>query len=206
VTPGPTTSLRFDAVCSAPAPSGFGASAVTFDGVYDEHAEFVWRSIRRLGVDESAADDVLQQVFLVVHRRLPEFAGASSVRTWLFGILLRVVREHRRTLHRKSPHLRGGEATDDDLARVPDASTAANPEQALSRAEASRVITELLDQLEDDKRAVFVLAELEQMTAPEIAEALGMDPPAVYSRLRAARTDFEKAAAAYRRRGLGGKQ
>jgi RNA polymerase sigma-70 factor (ECF subfamily) len=177
------------------------AAPLSFEAVYDEHAEFVWRSVRRLGVDASATDDVLQQVFLVVHRRLGEFEGASSVRTWLFGILLRVVRDHRRTLQRKSPHLRGGGGADEAMDRVPDSSVGANPEKALSRAEASRTINALLDTLDDEKRAIFVMAELEQMTAVEIGQALGMEPPAVYSRLRAARTDFERAAVAYRKRG-----
>ena len=200
---GPATSLLLSNARDPDAATHAGT--VTFDVVYDEHAEFVWRSIRRLGVDASAVEDVLQQVFLVVHRRLPEFAGASSMRTWLFGIVLRLVRDHRRTLQRKSPHLRGqGKEPDEELARIPDSSTGANPERALSRAEASRVITKLLDALDDEKRAVFVMAELEQMTAVEVGQALGLDPASVYSRLRAARTDFERAAAAYRRRCLGG--
>ena len=207
MTPGPslsTSSLGFHAVRpEADAARGVVAPSATFEEVYDEHADFVWRSVRRLGVDPSAADDVLQQVFLVVHRRLGDFEGTSSMRTWLFGILLRVVREHRRALHRKSPHLKGGATNEDDLACIPDNTALGNPEQALSRAEASRIINELLDTLDDDKRAVFVLAELEQMPANEIGQALGMDAPAVYSRLRAARTDFERAAAAFRRRGLG---
>jgi RNA polymerase sigma-70 factor (ECF subfamily) len=190
----------FGAVSTPAARLPSTTEALDFEQVYDDHVDFVWRSIRRLGVDEGAVDDVLQLVFLVVHRRLPEFAGTSSVRTWLFGILLRVVREHRRTLQRKSPHLRHGPRSDDELAGLPDLSPAANPEQALSRAEAARAINELLESLDDEKRAVFVMAELEQMTAVEIGVALGMDAKAVYSRLRAARTDFEHAAAAMRRR------
>jgi RNA polymerase sigma-70 factor, ECF subfamily len=188
---------------SAPvAPMGVSAPAPTFEQVYDEHAEFVWRSVRRLGLDASAADDALQLVFLVVHRRLGEFEGASSMRTWLFGIVLRVVREHRRSLKRKSPYLRNDDTAEDELGRVTDATTRANPEQALSQREASEIINKLLDTLDDDKREIFVMADLEQMTAIEIGEALGMDPPAVYSRLRAARTDFERAAALLRRETL----
>jgi RNA polymerase sigma-70 factor, ECF subfamily len=200
VTAGPSLSLH---AVSPPAPAALGSSARTFEEVYDQHVDFVWRSIRRLGVDEGAVDDALQQVFLVVHRRLHEFAGQSSMRTWLFGILLRVVREHRRSVRRKSPHLRGGGVSEEDFARVPDASTGANPEAALSKAEASRLINELLESLDDEKRTVFVMVELEQMTAVEVGEALGVDPKVVYSRLRAARTDFERAAAAMRRCTLG---
>jgi RNA polymerase sigma-70 factor, ECF subfamily len=203
VTPGPTHHpLMFGAEGTPVAPRPLMVEAPPFEQVYDEHVEFVWRSIRRLGVDEGAVDDVLQLVFLVVHRRLSDFAGTSSMRTWLFGILLRVVREHRRTLQRKSPHLRYGPNSDDELVQLPDLSPGANPEQALSRAEAAETINKLLGFLDDEKRAVFVMAELEQMTAVEIGETLGMDAKAVYSRLRAARTDFERAAAAMRRRTL----
>jgi RNA polymerase sigma-70 factor (ECF subfamily) len=83
------------------------------------------------------------------------------------------------------------------------AAGALNPHEALSRAEASRTIDLLLESLEGDKRVVFVMAELEGMTAREIGLVTGLEPSAVYSRLRAARTDFERAAAALRRRELG---
>jgi RNA polymerase sigma-70 factor (ECF subfamily) len=162
----------------------------TFDEVYQNYIDFIWRSVRRLGVDEGAVDDVVQQVFMVVHRRLPEFSHASSVRTWVFGIMLRVVREHRRSLRRKSLHGTGPqtdpETLADDRERGPDESTA--------RAEAVRLLQRWLDQLDDEKREVFVLAELEQMTAKEIADITGTNKSTIYSRLRTARLDFEKAA------------
>jgi RNA polymerase sigma-70 factor (ECF subfamily) len=148
-----------------------------------------------LGVDESEADDVVQQVFLIVYQNLVAFEWRSTIKTWLFGILLRVVHDHRRVIRRKSPHL-AHESVDPDLV----AAGALNPHEALSRAEASRAIDMLLDSLEGDKRVVFVMAELEGMTATEIGLATGLAPNAVYSRLRAARTDFERAAAALRRR------
>jgi RNA polymerase sigma-70 factor (ECF subfamily) len=169
----------------------------TFESVYSTHVEFVWRSALRLGVDGAAADDVVQQVFLLVYQRLDGFEWRSTLKTWLFAILLRVVRGHRRILRRKSPHL-AHDSVDLDLV----ADGAANPHEALSRAEASRTIDSLLDSLERDKRVVFVMAELEEMTAAEISLATGLEPSAVYSRLRAARTDFERAAAALRRRQL----
>ncbi len=174
------------------------APAPSFEQVYDEHVEFVWRSARRLGVGDAAVDDVVQHVFLVVHRRLAEFEGRSSMKTWLFSILLHVVREHRRSTRRKSPHATGAPVDPDTLASAFD-----GPEEAFERVEASETIDRLLDTLEGDKRVVFVMAELEQMTANEIAEATGLEPKAVYSRLRAARTDFERAAAKLRRELLG---
>jgi RNA polymerase sigma-70 factor (ECF subfamily) len=74
------------------------------------------------------------------------------------------------------------------------------PHEALAKAEAARLVQRLLEELDDEKREVFVLAELEQLTAVEIAEALGVNASTVSSRLRAARRDFERAAERYRRR------
>jgi RNA polymerase sigma-70 factor (ECF subfamily) len=176
---------------------GSADDIASFSGLYDEHVDFVWRSARRLGVQDDAADDVVQQVFVVVHRRLSEFEGRSSVKSWLFAILLRVVQDHRRSLRRKSPHL-AGEPVDPD--GLPAASLGSDPYEALSRAEASRLINQLLECLDKERRVVFVMAELEQMTPAEIAEALEVDAKVVYARLRAARADFEDAAARLRKR------
>src|SRR6185295_6043276 len=74
-----------------------------FDELYARHAGFVRRSTRWFGVIDATAEDIVQQVFLVVHRRLPDLRSGVNPTTWLFGILLRVVMQHRRTLRRKSP-------------------------------------------------------------------------------------------------------
>ncbi len=161
-----------------------------FGEVYDACFAFVWRSVRRLGVSEAAIDDVVQEIFLVVHRRLCDFESRSSLKTWIFGIALRVVRDHRRTLRRKrlDASARADGLDLDDIAAAND-----GPHELLAKAEAVRTLHQLLDELDDDKREVFVLAELEQMTAPDIAEALGQNVNTVYSRLRAARQAFEQA-------------
>jgi RNA polymerase sigma-70 factor, ECF subfamily len=169
----------------------------SFEEIYDTQVDFVWRSARRLGVDDGAADDVVQQVFLVVHKRLGEFEGRSSLKTWIFSILLNVVRAHKRTMRRKSPHQLGEALDPDELAAI---GAASNPHLAFERAEASKMIDLLLETLEEEKRVVFVMAELEQMSANEISSATGLEPKAVYSRLRAARIDFERAASALRRK------
>lgn len=160
-----------------------------FAEIYERHFSFVWRSVRRLGVAEHAVDDAVQDVFLVVHRRLDDFEGRSTVKTWLFGIVLRVVRDWRRTNLRKRRVGSGSGAADvdavaDDGARSPHALT--------EQAQAVRMLHQVLDSLDDDKRAVFVMAELEQMSAPEIAEATGENVNTVYSRLRAARKAFNR--------------
>jgi RNA polymerase sigma-70 factor, ECF subfamily len=186
------------AIADAPRASGPTSEirAVTgetldFEAIYDDHFDFVFRNARRLGVPDAHVDDAVQEVFLVVHRRLAEFEGRSSVKTWVFGILARVAADHRRRLRRKSPHLRspGGVVEPDTILDERD-----GPHETIARAEGVRLLHALLDELDDDKRVVLVLAELEQMTAPEIAESLGCNLNTVYARLRAARREFEQAA------------
>jgi RNA polymerase sigma-70 factor (ECF subfamily) len=173
-----------------------GARAIptpSFEAVYDEHFDFVWRSVKRLGVRESAIDDAVQDVFLVVHRRLGDFEGRSSMKTWLFGIALRVAKDHRRALARKDAK---GEPLRDSLP----SDACACPLEETAKTEAARLVQHVLDAMDDEKRAVFVMAELEQMTAPEIAEALSVNLNTIYARLRAARAAFEDAVARYRAR------
>jgi len=165
----------------------------SFDAVYEQTFDFAWRSARRLGVAPSAVDDVVQDVFLVVHRRLAEFEGRSSIKTWVFGILLRSVSDHRRTLRRK-----GGlsELPHDDVLM----GRGTGPIETIEKRQAAAVLHSLLDELDDEKRSVFVLAELEELSAPEIGEILSIPVNTVYSRLRAAREAFERALARHRAR------
>lgn len=165
---------------------------LTLEHIYDAHFDFVWRSARRMGVGSSHVDDVVQEVFLVAHRRLADFERRSTVKTWLFGITLRVVSDHRRTLRRK-----GGLAPLPEGLPAPDE---AGPAARTEHKQRVALLHALLDTLDEEKRAVFVLSELEQMTAPEIAEALGIKLNTVYSRLRAARKKFEEALARHRAR------
>ena len=151
--------------------------------IYREHFEFVWRSLRRLGAPEHALEDATQDVFLVAARRIDEFEGRSSVRTWLFAIAMRVVRGQRRTAWRHQRRV-------DALAAAP--LTTGDP---IAQRDAQRTLLALLDQLDDDKRAVYVLAELEGMTAVEIAEGLGTNVNTIYTRIRAARQQLREAAA-----------
>lgn len=156
----------------------------SFGEVYAQWFDFVFRSVRRLGLRDAAVDDAVQDVFLVVYRRLADFEGRSSLKTWLFGITLRVVKDHRRRIVRKDQPT---ESLRESLVGAHEGC----PDRAAQKAEAVRLIHEVLDSMDDDKRAIFVMAELEQMTAPEIAETLGVNLNTVYSRLRAARALFE---------------
>jgi RNA polymerase sigma-70 factor (ECF subfamily) len=171
--------------------------AIDFDGVYDQHFPFVWRMARRLGVAEEALDDVCQEVFVVVHRRLFEFEGRSSIKTWVFGILHNVVLVHLRALGRKSPaHRSTGPLVDPET--LVDA--AAGPYEQLSNAEASVIAQRILDQLDEDKRTVLMLVELEEMSVADVAEATGTNLNTTHARLRAARKQFTQAVTRYRAR------
>jgi RNA polymerase sigma-70 factor, ECF subfamily len=170
-----------------------GAAGLDFLAVYEEHVAFVWRSARRLGVADEALEDVVQEIFLVVHRRLADFEGRSSIRTWLFGIMLRVVQEHRRARRRAESRL---ERAGVDLEALPDHRRPCPLEQA-SRSEAAQIFQQLLEQLDDDKRAVLIMVELEEMPVPQIAEATGVNVNTVYARLRAARRELDEAVQRY---------
>jgi len=168
-----------------------------FADLYELYFTFVWRSARRLGTPDANLDDVVQEIFMVAFRRQDEFEGRSSVKTWLYGIVFNVVRAHRRELAQKHP-----QALTDDRRMDPEllVDDREGPHEQASKNEAARVVELFLDGLDEDRRAVFVLAELEQLTAPEIAVIVRSPLNTVYSRLRLARIDFAKAVARYRAR------
>lgn len=153
-----------------------------FERVYEDHFEFVWRSLRRLGVPQPALEDAVQEVFLVVHRQLAKFEGRSSLRTWLFGIAVHVARKACRDPIRRHAEEFSEQVTDPRT-----------PQDEAARREKIRLLYAILNELDADKREVFVLCELEQMSAPEVTEVLGIPLNTVYSRLRTARFDFDAA-------------
>lgn len=156
-----------------------------FDEVYEAHVEYLWRAARGMGVSPSAIDDVLQDLFVVVHRRLPDFEGRASMKTWLTRILVRVVSEHRRRFRRK-------ESGHDELVEDSLDTQQPTPEGQMARSEAVALLQGILASMDEDQRVVFVLAEIEQVPVPEIAASLELNVNTVYSRLRLARKDYEK--------------
>jgi RNA polymerase sigma-70 factor, ECF subfamily len=160
---------------SAPAAA---PQSVTVQGIFREHAAFVLRVVRRLGVAPRDVEDVSQEVFVIVHRKLNTFSGESSVRTWLFGIASRVASDYRRRAHVRR------ESLDEEL---PVMSEDAPQAQELQDRELRKNLDYALDQLDDAKRAVFVLYEMEGVPMTEIAESMGCPLPTAYSRLREAR-------------------
>ena len=164
-------------------------SVPDFDGIYSEQFAFVWRSLRALGVRPELLDDATQDVFLVVHRRVADFEGRSSLRTWLFAIIEHVAFNYRRAQRRKAAPLEPI-----DPAHVSDAP---DPHEQATDSEAARFLERFLDTLDHGKRAVFALALIEELPAPEVAQVLGIPVNTVYSRVRTVRQAFRDAAAAY---------
>ena len=158
--------------------------------LFREHAQFVFRVLRRLGVTEAEVEDVCQEVFMVVHRGLPQFAGRSTLRTWIYAIALRRASNHRNRAFRRYERA---------TATPPDLGSAADPAQALEQSRTRAVLDELLGGLAEDKRQVFVLYELEELSMREVAEIVGCPLQTAYGRLYAARRELQELA---RRRGV----
>jgi RNA polymerase sigma-70 factor (ECF subfamily) len=176
-------------------PAAEPVAVPSFAEVYETYVRFVWRTLRRLGVPDKDCDDATQDVFVVVHRRLPEFRPEAPLKHWLFRITSRIARDHRRSDRRKNPKEHGLVPVAHDDIEDPQQPS---PVDSAERSAAARLIRDLLQELDEPKREVFILAELEQMTAPEIAQALEIPLNTAYSRLRRARAEFEAALGRYR--------
>lgn len=164
------------------------SDARSFEAIYAAYVGFVWRVVRGMGVSEQHAPDAVQDVFVVVHRRLPEFDFACSVKTWLFEITYRVACDARR----KSARARQSEPLSDQLV-----AGAAGPDENTERLHSSRLLSELLEQMPNERRMVLICADVEGLSGPEIAELTGLPLNTVYSRLRRARLELSEALARY---------
>ena len=155
-----------------------------FRAVFEEELGYVWSTLRRLGVRSADLEDVAHEVFVVVHRRLPDFDPERPLRPWLFGIAYRVTADYRRRAHRRY------EVSTD---MEPRESAAGGPEEDAMQRERRVLLARALDMLDDDKRAVIVMHDLDEVPMPEIAHALEIPLNTGYSRLRLARRDLAEA-------------
>lgn len=150
-----------------------------FGALYAEHFRAVWRTLQRLGVQSGSVDDATQEVFVTAWRRWDDFEGRSSERTWLLGIAIRVAsdtRRKQRPTEEVSPELQ---------------MTGPGPETMTASREVSRRVEQLLAKLEPERREVLLLVDLEGYSVPEVASATGVNLNTLYTRLRAARQQFE---------------
>jgi RNA polymerase sigma-70 factor, ECF subfamily len=153
--------------------------------VYEANFRYVWRCLRSLGVHDAQLDDALQDVFVVVQRKLSDFDGGAKLRTWLYAIALRVSRKYRERRRREPASLETTRESQPELVLTHSGEGAALANERLALAHAA------LGTLSDEQREVFVLARIEQMSAPEIASVIEIPLNTVYSRLRAARLAFD---------------
>ena len=152
----------------------------TLAELYEAHSGFVWRVVRRFGIEDAAIEDVVHEVFIVARRKLPMFEGRSSLATWLFGIARGVCANERRRRERSRRRLE----------LVPRPEPTASPEDAMGREDTRALVRAFLDSLPEAQRRVFELADIEGCSGPEIAEMLDAPLNSVYSRLRLARKRF----------------
>jgi RNA polymerase sigma-70 factor (ECF subfamily) len=165
-----------------------------FEEIYRGHHDFVWRTLRRMGVSERDAMDAGQRVFLIAHRSLPLFEGRSTLKTWLCGIALRVASDYRRSAVSRREVL---------VADLPDGtSREADQFERLVERERLAALDCVLSELPVEQRTVFVLFELEELSGEEIAELLAVPEGTVRSRLRLARRAFSKILANHQSRSV----
>ncbi len=157
----------------------------TFEDVYEAELAYVWHTLRRLGVTEAEREDLAHDVFMVVHRRLHTYDPDRALRPWLFGIAFRVVSDHRRSARVRREVL-------DGRPEQRPATTPAPDERRMAEDRRRLVLAALAD-LPLERRAVFVMFELDGVAMADVADSLGIPRNTCYSHLRRGRRDFAAA-------------
>lgn len=159
---------------------------MAFESIYDGEFAYVCNALRRLGVCGEDLEDLAQDVFVVVYRRLSDFDRTRPLKPWLFGIAYRVARDFQRrprhrneTLDKPELHLRAADDKDEAVAH-----------------EKRRLVLKALEKVALERRAVLIMHDIDGYAMPEIAEALAVPLNTAYSRLRLARNEFAGAARA----------
>lgn len=169
-------------------------ATLSFEAIYEHQFDFVWAMTRRFGVPPEALDDVVQEVFMVVHAKLDTLTSPEALRSWLYGIVRRTASGYRRKQRfDRAPSVI---AVED----IPNLEAGLSPADLAEQNAEVRQLWALLAEIEPKKREVLVMAELEEFTCPEIAQALNIPINTAYSRLRHAREAFEAALARHKLR------
>ena len=152
-----------------------------FKRIFAAHADFAWRSLSRLGVAEADLQDACQEVFLTVHRKLPQFEGKSTLRTWIYGICRGIAANQRRRAYHRH------EIISDDPYQSTSSPDHHNGYHWVKNREYTNLLHALLDRLDPMQREVFILYEIEEWTLQEVADSTSCSRGTVFARLQAAR-------------------
>lgn len=184
-----------DTLESLSEPSQVARPRLTVAEVHARHGEFIWKTLYRMGVRAPHLEDVYQEVFLVVHRRLDSYAGHCAITTWLFEVCFRVAAGYRRRAHfRREQLVADAGSVSYVVAPTP------TPEREVERRQAADRLHDLLSTLNLEQRVVLTMFELEGLTCDQIGENIGVPIGTVYSRLHRARKAFLRALARQRAR------
>lgn len=159
------------------------AAALQFEDVYSEHFDFVWRAARGLGMGIGSVDDVVQEVFLIVHRKLHTLESPGALKSWLFGITRRVCKDHRRSMARRGPHVELDQQREVDPGKDPQAHLVGRQEM--------RIVEQYVADLDEENRALFFLTLLEGLPIADAAKALNLNANTTYSRVRTLRQELQ---------------
>jgi RNA polymerase sigma-70 factor (ECF subfamily) len=187
---GPTASAS---AASAPSPAlGPGERDRLFRELFGGQLDYVHRSLRRLGVAARDLEDLTHDTFVIVYRKLESFDRARSLRPWLFAIAARVAADYRRLARHRVEHI---DSTFEGIAAT------SSPDAQLALGDAQALLMRALEGVAEERRAVLVMADFDDFSVPEIAEALELPLNTAYSRLRLARQELAAAVARMRARG-----
>ena len=191
--PSPENFVKVEAPADKASVDGAVSAPPTLEAIYAERARFVWLTLQRLGVRRADLDDVCQEVFIVLQRKLPNFDAGSKIQPWLFAICAHVASNYRRLARVRLEVTTGRMSADDEL--NPAAPSWKRPDQQASDREQLARAERVLSRMSPLKRSVFVMFELEGLSCQEIADELGLPVGTVYSRLHSARQLFTEFAA-----------
>jgi RNA polymerase sigma-70 factor (ECF subfamily) len=180
---------------AAPAiPPNAASDVPPFQAIYKQYLDFVWSSARHLGAGPDVIDDVVQDVFIVIHAKLATLQRPEALRSWIYGIVRRTVSDYRRS--RRTRDAAGARLGAEPKSSHP------SPLDMAERNDDLSLLESVLAELDEPKREVFLMVEILEMTVPEVVQGLDIPLNTAYSRLRLARQDFEEALARHEARNL----
>ena len=170
-------------------PPSAASPAPPFQAIYKQYLDFVWSSAGHLGAGRDFIDDVVQDVFIVIHSKLATLQRPEALRSWIYGIVRRTVSDYRRS--RRTRDVAGVRLG----AELKSSPPSPSPLDMAERNADLDLLESVLAELDEPKREVFVMVEVLEMTVPEVVQALEIPLNTAYSRLRLARQSFEEALA-----------